>query len=398
MRMSTMGERAGVAQHTKVTLIFLRYVWRGRGLAAILVALTLIAGALVSACGARVPTPQPLEPVGADPHIWASFDQRPSGVAVVGERVFVSFPRWFGYDGPTLAEVVDGQVVPWPDDATQDGDDPRDLRSVLGVRADGAGRLWVVDAAARVNATAATSSFSNVARVVVFDIASGDELFRRAFDLPDGPALLNDVAVDERHGHAYLTVTGLGAPSRLIVWDFVRNRDHSALVGHPAISADPQLVLTVDGVPVIRNDEHGGGPWQVGANSVAVLDDHVFVGATGNGTLYRIPSAALRDTSLDDTTRATRLEAWADKPPSDGLAVDGQQLWLTDVSTGALHVYVDGRGATWFRSPLLSFPTAVALTEHHAWVTASQLHLAPHVQRNGQDAATPPFLLLRLPR
>lgn len=44
-------------------------------------------------------------------------DNMPTGVAVGGGRVFVSFPCWGDPVSATLREVVDGKVVPYPNQA-----------------------------------------------------------------------------------------------------------------------------------------------------------------------------------------------------------------------------------------------------------------------------------------
>ena len=83
----------------------------------------------------------------------AAFDgAMPTGVTVAPNgRIFVNFPQW-GDEAPfTVAELVDGKAVPYPDAATN-RPDPADpaghFISVQSVVADGANRLWVLDTAA----------------------------------------------------------------------------------------------------------------------------------------------------------------------------------------------------------------------------------------------------------
>ena len=83
----------------------------------------------------------------------ATFDgAMPTGVTVAPNgRIFVNFPQW-GDNAPfTVAELVDGKAVPYPDAATNQPDpaDPAGhFISVQSVVADGANRLWVLDTAA----------------------------------------------------------------------------------------------------------------------------------------------------------------------------------------------------------------------------------------------------------
>lgn len=76
----------------------------------------------------------------------ATFDgAMPTGVTVTPNgRIFVNFPQW-GDNAPfTVAELVDGKTVPYPDAATN-RPDPADpaghFISVQSVVADGANRL-----------------------------------------------------------------------------------------------------------------------------------------------------------------------------------------------------------------------------------------------------------------
>ena len=79
----------------------------------------------------------------------AAFDgAMPTGVTVAPNgRIFVNFPQW-GDEAPfTVAELVDGKAVPYPDAATNRPDPANPAGhfiSVQSVVADGANRLLAV--------------------------------------------------------------------------------------------------------------------------------------------------------------------------------------------------------------------------------------------------------------
>ena len=73
----------------------------------------------------------------------------PTGVSVSRTgRVFVNFPKW-GDEVPfTVAEIRDGEVVPYPDvdwNTPSHDADPEALVSVQSIVVDPADRLWILD-------------------------------------------------------------------------------------------------------------------------------------------------------------------------------------------------------------------------------------------------------------
>ena len=124
----------------------------------------------------------------------------PTGVTVAPNgRIFVNFPQW-GDNAPfTVAELVDGKAVPYPDAATN-RPDPADpaghFISVQSVVADGTNRLWVLDTAA--------PNFSQPqaggAKLVAIDLATDRVV--KTIVLPPSVVLpttyLNDVRFDLR--------------------------------------------------------------------------------------------------------------------------------------------------------------------------------------------------------
>ena len=87
----------------------------------------------------------------------ATFDHQVTGVTVSeGGRIFVNFPRWTEDAPISVAEVVDGEVRPYPNEewnawrnARKNEVSPEDhWVCVQSVVADGRGSLWVLDPAA----------------------------------------------------------------------------------------------------------------------------------------------------------------------------------------------------------------------------------------------------------
>lgn len=361
--------------------------------ALVLSAPTLLGGA---ACGSPQAVVDPQRHGNAQ--IVARLDRMPSGVAVFGERIFLSLPRWVEHGNATLVELVDGRPVPWPPNLNQDPQTgPGALTSVNGIRIDARGRMWVLDNG-RVDLAPAAPS---VPKVVVLDVASGRELFRHTFSehVAGSGSFLNDIAIDLDRGVAYLTDTAPGGSAALVVLDIGRDIAWRVLDGHPSLQADPDEAMTIRGEVATQARGDAVHPWRVGANAIALsLDgDALYYGPMTGRTLWEVPSVALRDVQLRDDERAAQVVAWSPKPITDGITMraDGTLL-LTDIENNAI-VAIDPEDALAIVAldPAIDFPVAIDADATGAvWFTSSQLHRMPLLLA-GQDRRRPPYLLWR---
>ncbi len=358
----------------------------------------LIAAALL-ACGGASATPD-AQDSGDALAPRATFDRMPSGVAAVDGRVFVSFPRWVEPGGFTVAELVDGELVPYPSAA--DNDMARGagaLHSVNGLHADEHGRLWILDNG-RVDLGPAGDG---VPKVVVWDTLTEREAFRYVFPAdvaPPAASFLNDIAVSVDQGVAYISQSGMGGPPSLIVWDWARDRSWRALDGASQVSADPDVDIVIDGETVMLHRPDGAAPWRVAVNGLALSpdDELLYFGAMSSRTLYAIPTDALRAADLDDAARIEQIVApISPRPLSDGIAIgeDGA-VWMTDVEHAAIVVDDGCHQITVAQDPRMAFPVAIEPVDGGVWVTSNQLHLMP-LLRAGDDGREPPYFLWWIP-
>lgn len=358
----------------------------------------LLAASLL-ACGSAAATPDaPPAPDAITPH--AAFDRMPSGVAEVDGRVFLSFPRWVEDGAFTVAELVDGELVPYPSAAANDmAQGAAALHSVNGIHADEHGRLWILDNG-RVDLGPAAA---DVPKVVVWDTRAEREAFRYVFPAdvaPPAASFLNDIAVSVDQGVAYISQSGMGGPPSLIVWDWARDRSWRALDGAPQVSADPDVDIVIDGETVMLHRPDGAAPWRVAVNGIALTPDGemLYFGAMSSRTLYGIPTDVLRQPDLDDAARIEQIVApISPRPLSDGIAVDDEGLvWMTDVEHAAIVVDDGSHQTTVVRDPRMAFPVAIEPGDGGVWVTSNQLHLMP-LLRAGDDGREPPYWLWWIP-
>ena len=225
--------------------------------------------------------------------------------------------------------------------------------SVLGMKTDGAGRLWVAGGRTGI--------------ISVIDTASGKELKR--FEVPTkGKSLINDVAIVG--GSAYVTDT---------------------------------LVPTLWRIPVKGNDlgaleawiEFAGSPLQYetgpNLNGIAATPDgrYLIVVQMNKGLLFRIGVNDKRITQIDTGGEALNT--------GDGLLLDGTTLYLVrqgeqEVVTLALSDdYSRATVRNRFRDPAIMWPATAAKAGDRLLVVSTQFN-----QRQSGKAQTP-FTVVGIP-
>lgn len=356
----------------------------------------------VVACAGAPPAPGPASHTAYQLSLVASLERMPSGIAVHGERVFLSLPRWVEPGDATVVELVEGRPVPYPSAAANDlASGPAALTSVNGLHLDSRGWLWILDNGCVDLRPAA----AGVPKLVVWDTVAEREVLRHVFSAdvaPPSASFLNDVVVDEAAGYAYITQSGMGGPPSLIVYDVGADRAWRALDGHAAVSPDPAFPVSVEGEPVLVQRPDGVVPWLVAANPIALVErgETLLFGPMSGDVLYAVPTAALRDETLTDAARGEEVAPWGPKPLTDGIAADAAgTVFATDVERGAIVRLEAGAPAldtliVLADDPRISFPVAVeAPGDGAVWFTTNQLHRSPLF--GGTDQRVPPYTVWR---
>ncbi len=327
----------------------------------------------------------------------------PTGVTVSrNNRIFVNFPRW-GDDVPfTVAELVNGKAVAYPDEAVNNW--PGRTRpnpnaymdeqanqihfvNVQSVVVDPANRLWVLDTGApklknivpggpklvcvdlatnRIVKTillppesAGTNSYMNDVR---FDLSVGQHGAQDPQTMPGSKAAAdpNKPAPDPAHpvaerssgrgpagpevfGTAYITDSSSQGPNAIVVVDLATGKSFRRLNQHISTQGEPGFVMFAEGQPVYQTDPgKPAEPNLFAADGIAISADgkELYYCPISGTKLYGVSTAMLRDRTKSDADVASTVRIVTGKMPSDGLESDqAGNIYLSDPVTDSVHVF-----------------------------------------------------------
>ncbi len=314
--------------------------------------------------------------------------REPIGNVAVGPdgRIFFTAHPEARPVGPRLLEWVDGQARAYPDAARQEElfDTP------LGVAVDRQGRLWTIDPA---------DHGSGTPRLLAFDLATGAVVVDISFDRSIAPlgSFLQDLQVAPDGGTVYIADVSFWRKSpALVVVDVASRSARRVLERHPSVMPQDWIIRT----PAKRMVFFGGlAALKPGVDGIAVSADGSWLayGAMTHDRLYRVPTAALRDSTLSDADLGSQVQVLGRKPLSDGLSADlDGGVWITDVEHGAvLRRAPDGGLETWVRTPRVRWADALS------WGPDGWLYLADSaipeqmLQSRAHIAAHAPYFVYR---
>ncbi|MFC0708259.1 L-dopachrome tautomerase-related protein [Azorhizophilus paspali] len=272
------------------------------------------------------------------------------------------------------------------------------LDSVLGLRGDAQGVVWMLDMGTRGGITPKLVGWN-----------TRTDRLKRIYHI-SAPASrpesqLNDFAIDPVHSAFYIADEGIGpggdgTQAALVVVDARTGASRRLLEGHASVRPE-DVPISVDGRE-LRVPGSGGKParLRVGADGIALDKDAtwLYFGPLNGGWLYRVRTADLLDTSLDAATLGRRVERYARKPNNGGLSIDDAgNLYLTEVEHRAVGVIgADDRQYRRLAThPDLIWPDGVSFSpDGWLYVSAAQLSEVP-VFNEGKARHRPPYYIFR---
>lgn len=284
----------------------------------------------------------------------ADLSKPPGNIAVSStSRIFFTFHPSADPE-IKVAELVDGNPVPFPSPAFQeDRDDAPYFHTVLSLRIDQQNRLWTLDHAA---------FGQGQPQLLAFDLSSGELVHHYDFpsDIAGFGSFLNDFQVDPDGDVIYIADTGLPAPivggsPALIIYRIATRSARRVLDNDPSVQAS-SLTIRVDGEDLAEY----GVPIHIGVDSIGLdrRGEWLYFGAVNAETLYRIETRHLLDDTLDKESLAGKVVPFAPKTMSDGITVDNDgNIYISDMEHSAVHIIdQDLKLQTLLKDPKLRWP------------------------------------------
>ncbi|MFV0422977.1 L-dopachrome tautomerase-related protein [Oleidesulfovibrio sp.] len=323
---------------------------------------------LLSACQQKLVVASPvLEPVAFSDRQW-------TGLAVSkNERLFVNYPRWSDNVPVSVAEIVDGKAVPYPDvqmNSWKPGLDPAThFVSVQAVFIDTANRLWILDPA--------NPQFKGVVeggpKLVEVDLETNSikRVYRFGPDIAPVKSYLNDVRIDVERNFAYMTDSD---GSALVALNLETGKARRFLDSHPSTESE-DVTLTIGGTPWMFM----GGKPQIHADGIAydAAKDMLFYQALTGRTMYRLPAAALRNQDVTDNEVAAQTEIVGKTGAADGLYFGPDaKVYISALEHDAiLRTTPDGRVETVIQDAAISWPDSFSMgPDGKLYFTTSRIH------------------------
>lgn len=335
-------------------------------------------------------------------------DAMPTGVTISDKgRIFVNFPRWGDNVAFTVAELIDGKAVAYPNAemnrALGPAEDPDGhFVSVQSVVVDPKDRLWILDTGS-VRFGPVTPG---AARLFCVDLTTNKIV--QAIVIPAPVAhtnsYLNDVRFDltrGKAGYAFITDSSSKGPNGLIVVDLARGESFRRLDDHPSVRPVTGFLPVVEGKPLLNENAKGEKEaLRVGSDGIAIGADgkQLFYCPLSSRKLYSVGVDALLDRGMNDEAVSRTVCEVAEKGASDGLESDSQgRIYAGDYEHNAIHrLSLSGEHETIVCDPRVLWPDTLSLGgDGYLYFIANQLHRQPGFH-GGKDMREKPYVLFRV--
>ncbi|PIF45537.1 quercetin dioxygenase-like cupin family protein [Chryseobacterium sp. 52] len=327
-----------------------------------------------------------LQQQGNPLEVVAQFnDVRPGNVAVSREgRVFATIHP-LASPKEQLVEIINGQPVPFPSAGLQkNGGKSADNKfdTPLGITVDKTNRLWMIDMGLELGKT----------RLWCIDLKKNKvtEKFELPADIAPKGSFVQDVAIDEKNGWAYLA--DIANPG--IIALNLKTKKARRFSGHEALQSEDADMI-IDGKVI----DFGGKPSRVGINPITLSDDRetVFFGSMNGTSWYQVPAKLFRE-NADHTTISDAIKKFGEKPISDGAATDKYgNHYITNLGGHSISkLNSQGQLSEFVKDPKLKWPDNVAVSEDgYLYISVNQLDTTTAFSGE-KDNGKPPYFIYRI--
>ncbi|WP_082880155.1 L-dopachrome tautomerase-related protein [Methylomonas methanica] len=328
-------------------------------------------------------------------NVVADLDTGPGNVTATASGRIIMSQHQFYQPQYSVVEYKGQTLVPFPNREWSATDSTAEVKldSVLGIRSDPNGIVWMLDNGMRGGVTPKLVGWNT----------KTDKLQRLIYlPTPAAPkgAFVNDFALDTAHNHAFISDPAGGSNAGLIVVNLYTGAARRVLEGH--VSVLPENVdLVIDKAPIQVKTPAGDliRP-HIGVNPITedLNNEWVYYGPMHGLSLYRIKASDLIDETLTAQLLAGRVQRYSDKPISDGISIDkNNNIYLGDLANNAIGVIsTDRRYRQLAQCPRLSWVDSFSFgPEGRLYAVVNRLHRSATL--NGGDAQSkPPYYLLQV--
>ena len=332
----------------------------------------------------------------------------PTGIAVsTSGRIFINYPRWGDEVQFTVAEIVDGKPLAFPNTvwnqqgsvSTQD----KRIVSAQSVVIDPSGNhLWIVD-----TGSLRPQPISYGGPKLIQVSLENNKVLRTILIEPEAltpETYLNDVRfLFNSNTASYAFISDSSPDGGIIVVNLVTGESWRRLSGTSFTRSDPSFVPVVEAeVLMIREPGESAKRFNVGSDGIAVSasGETVFFRSLTSRHLYSVPTGALINRTIqEENLKKMVVDHGQVAGASDGLEADSSGgIFLTDYEHNAIHRFTGSISTlkTLMYSPQAIWPDSLALADDgYLYFTANQLNRQSQFHQ-GIDKRIQPYMVFRI--
>jgi hypothetical protein len=327
--------------------------------------------------------------------VLANLDTGPGNVTATASGRIIMSQHQFYKPQYAVVEYKDQTLVPFPNKELSAAESTAAIKldSVLGIRSDSNGIVWMLDNGMR----------SGVTPKLVGWNTRTDKLQRLIYlPAPIAPkdAFVNDFALDTHHNHAFISDPAGGANAALIVVNLSTGAARRVLEGHRSVVPE-NVDLIIDNVPIqVKTPSGELVKPHIGVNPITedLANEWVYFGPMHGLSLYRIKATDLVNESLAAEELVRRVERYSDKPISDGISIDeNNNIYLGDLANNAIGVIDPNRKYRQLaQCPRLSWVDSFSFGANgQLYAVVNRLHRSATLN-GGDNQSKPPYFLLKV--
>ncbi len=332
---------------------------------------------------------------GSGFEIAANLDTGPGNVTVTDNGRIIMSQHQFYHPDYSVVELKDNKPVPFPNNelANISSKSPIKLDSVLGIRSDANGIVWMLDNGMRSGATPKLVGWNT-------KTDSLHKLIYLPSPITPKNTFVNDFTVDLRHNRIFISDPAGGENAALIAVNLSTGAARRVLEGDQSVVPE-NVDLLIDGVPVQVKAQSGRlvRP-HIGVNPITEdLDNEwVYYGPMHGHSLYRIKADDLANEGLSAKDLASRVKRYSDKPISDGISIDkDNNIYLGELAANAIGVIsADKTYRQLAKCPRLSWVDSFSFAPGgELYAVVNRLHQSAMLN-GGVAKSRPPYYLIKV--